>query len=88
MEHRTKRDIALINLVADFESKYEHGNVEYLEEKKLYQLINYYEEEHQLDKALDVVDLALDQFSYRSDFYILKARILLCMNEIDECMAA
>jgi tetratricopeptide (TPR) repeat protein len=86
MEHRTKRDIALINLVAEFESKYEHGNVEYLEEKKLYQLINYYEEEHQLDKALDVVDLALDQFSYRSDFYILKARILLCMNEIDECM--
>jgi tetratricopeptide (TPR) repeat protein len=86
MEQRTKRDIALINLVAEFEAKYELGAIEYLEEKKLYQLIAYYEEEHQLDKALDVVDLALDQFSYRSDFYILKARILLFMHSIDECI--
>jgi len=86
MEHRTKRDLALINLVSNFESKYEKGHIEYLEEKTLYQLINYYEEERQFEKAIDVVELALEQFKYRSDFYILKARILLNQGNIRECL--
>ena len=86
MEHRTKRDLALMNLITDFEAKYEKGHIEYLEEKTFYQLISYYEEESQLDKALDVVELALEQFKYRSDFYILKARILLYQGNIQECL--
>lgn len=86
MEHRTKRDLALINLVSEFETKYENGHIEYLEEKTYFQLIHYYEEETQLEKALDVVELALDQFRYRSDFYILKARILLQQGNIEDCI--
>ena len=86
MEHRTKRDLALINLVTEFEAKYEKGHIEYLEEKTFYQLISYYEEENQFDKALDVVELALEQFKYRSDFYILKARILLYQGDIQKCL--
>ena len=86
MEHRTKRDLALINLVSNFEANYERGHIEYLEEKTLYQLINYYEEESQYDKAIDVVELALEQFKYRSDFYILKARIFLNQGKVSECL--
>lgn len=86
MEQRTKRDLALINLVSEFESKYESGKIQYLEEKVFYQLIRYYEEENQLPKALDVVDLALEQFKYRSEFYISKARILFSLNELELCL--
>jgi tetratricopeptide (TPR) repeat protein len=86
MEHRTKRDLALINLVTEFEAKYEKGHIEYLEEKIFYQLISYYEGERELDKAIDVVELALEQFKYRSDFYILKARILLNQGRIEDCL--
>lgn len=86
MEQRTKRDLTLMNLVSDFEAKYESGKVDYLQEKTLFQLISYYEEERQLEKALDVVEIALEQFKYRSDFYILKARILLYQDDIEQCI--
>jgi tetratricopeptide (TPR) repeat protein len=77
MEHRTKRDILLINLVSEFEDMFEKGTTSYLEEKEFYQLIEYYESEYQLDKALDVVDLAIEQFEYRVEFYLIKVRLLL-----------
>ncbi|MBK8109758.1 MAG: hypothetical protein IPK46_05155 [Saprospiraceae bacterium] len=68
MEHKIKRDLQLINLVSDFESKFEQGNIDYVEEKTIYQLIEYYESEFQIEKAMEVVDVALEQFPYRSDF--------------------
>ncbi|MBK9254706.1 MAG: hypothetical protein IPM42_04400 [Saprospiraceae bacterium] len=84
MEHKTKRDLALINLIADFETKYEQGEIGYMQEKIYLQLIEYYEDEYLLDKALEVVNIALEQYQYRSEFYIIKARLLLCSNKIDE----
>ncbi|HMQ07463.1 MAG TPA: CDC27 family protein [Saprospiraceae bacterium] len=86
MEQRTKRDLAIINLVSEFESQYENGSVQYLDEKAYYQLIRYYEEESQWSKALDVVNLALNQFKYRSDFYLFKAKILFALNENEQCL--
>lgn len=77
MEHRTKRDLILINLVSEYEDMFESGNITYLGEKDYYQLIEYYESEYLLDKALDVVDLAIEQFAYRVDFYLIKVRLHL-----------
>lgn len=87
MEHRTKRDIALINLVSNFESSFETGNVEYLDEKSYNQLVEYYEEEHNYEKALNVVSMALLQYEYRSDFYIAMARLLLKCHKIEESLS-
>ena len=86
MEHKIKRDLQLINLVSDFETKFEQGNIDYVEEKTIYQLIEYYESEFQIEKAMEVVDVALEQFPYRSDFYLIKARLFLADNKIDLCL--
>lgn len=77
MEHRTKRDHKLIHLVSEFEAMSENGSPAYLDEKTFYQLISYYEDEYLIDKALEVVDMALDQYQYRAEFYITKAKLLL-----------
>ena len=47
---QNKRDLQLINLVSDFETKFEQGNIDYVEEKTIYQLIEYYESEFQIEK--------------------------------------
>jgi tetratricopeptide (TPR) repeat protein len=77
MEHRTKRDHSLINLVSNFEDMSQKGIFTYLDEKSIYQLISYYENENLVDKALEVVDFAIEQYRYRSEFYTVKARLLL-----------
>ncbi len=86
MEHRIRRDSALISLVSEFETNYENGNIEYLSDKTFFRLIGYYEGEQEFDKALDVAKIALEQFKYRSDFYIIMARILLKVNAIEDCL--
>ena len=54
MEQRTKRDSALISLVSEFEANFENGNIEYLNEKSFFQLIRFYEDGREYEKALDV----------------------------------
>ncbi len=87
MEHRTKRDLSLMNLVAEFEKDTVDGNQKYLRERDCNQLINFYEEELQFDKALDVVDIALSHFEYRSEFFIAKSRILLRTGKVNDSLA-
>ena len=84
MEHRTRRDLKLLNLISDFEHKFDQGILDYMDEKTLNQLIDYYEGELNFDKALEVVNIALEQYKYRSDFYIVKARILINDNKFDQ----
>ena len=86
MEQRTKRDSALISLVSEFEANFENGNIEYLNEKSFFQLIRYYEDDREHEKALDVAKLALEQYRYRSDFYIVLCRLYLKLNKIEDCL--
>ena len=88
MENKIKRDSALINLVSDFESKFDQGEVGYLDEKVYLQLLEYYEDEYLFEKALEVADIAIDQYKYRSEFYIIKSRLLLNSNKINDCLVA
>jgi len=88
MENKIKRDSALINLVSDFESKFDQGEVGYMDEKVYLQLLEYYEDEYLFEKALEVADIAIDQYKYRSEFYIIKSRILLNSNKINDCLVA
>jgi tetratricopeptide (TPR) repeat protein len=86
MENKIKRDPSLINLVTDFETKYENGDVGYLDEKVFIKLIGYYEDEFLLEKAIEIVDCAIEQYKFRSDFYIIKARLLLSTNKGQLCL--
>jgi len=86
MDNKIKRDVSLINLVSDFENDFDNGNVGYLDEKSFYQILDYYEDEYCFDRALEVVDIAIDQYKYRSEFYIIKARLQLNSQKVSDCI--
>jgi len=66
--------------MSDFETNFEKGHDVFYSEKTYLEIIRYYEEELQYDKAIEVSDIALNQFSFRPDFYIIKARLLFQSN--------
>ncbi len=86
MENRTKRDVSFLNLVTDFETNFEQGNSIIYEEKTFLEIIRFYEEELQYDKAIEVADIAIGQYSFRSEFYIIKARLLFQTNFHEEAL--
>ena len=86
MDQRTKRDLALINLVSEFEIMTQEGNMTFLEERDFFSLINYYEGEYHLDRAIEVVDYALEQYKYRVEFYIAKIKLLILDNRAEEAI--
>ena len=86
MENRTKRDLSFLNRVSDFEANFEKGIKVNYEEKTFLEIIRFYEEELQYGKALEVADIALTQYPYRSDFYIIKARLLFQTNFHQEAL--
>ncbi len=83
MEHRTKPTKRLIALVSEFERDLEQGNQRFLKEKSYLQIVEYYGSIGDLDKALEVVDAAIEQHSYRSEFYILKAKLLIRTGDLN-----
>ncbi len=86
MEQRTQRDLAIISLVSDYEEMISNGEQLYLTEKSFSDIIDYYQNENQVNRALSVSDLAIQQFSFRSEFYIKKAKILQKLNRPKECL--
>lgn len=59
-----------------------------MDEKVYLQLLEYYEDEYLFEKALEVADFAIEQYKYRSEFYIIKSRLLLNSNKINDCLVA
>lgn len=86
MEQRIKRDRRLVSLVNEFEAMSETGNLTYLNEKTFNQLISYYQGEFLIDKALEVVDMAMSQFQYRVEFYVTKAKLLIRDQQFNEAL--
>lgn len=76
----------LVSLANDFEAMLEKDSVCYLEEKVFFQLIQYYEQQFLIEKALEVIDFACDQYPYRSEFHIVKARLLLYIAKYKEAL--
>ncbi len=81
MEQRTKRNSFIVDLVQSYENSQDKGGFVLTEEKVL-DLIYYYEAERNIDKALEVVNLAIRKFNYQVEFYLLKARFLILKNKI------
>ena len=59
-----------------------------MDEKTFFQIIGFYEKQYLIDKALEVVDFAIEQFSYRSEFLIHKAKLLIILNKYKEAIYA
>ncbi len=84
MEQRAKRSSTIHELVHNFETSFSKGELPVSNEENLLNIISYYEREKEVDKALDVVNLAIEQFKYQVDFYLAKTRLLLKKNKIKE----
>lgn len=68
---------ALLDLVAEYESLTERETAPFLDAKAYEQLIDFYEEEDQLDRALEVVEHATAHHPFSVDFYLKKAHLLI-----------
>ena len=69
-------------LVSEYEAMSQKGTVGFLEEKVFLQLIDYYQDQLQIDRALEVVDHAITQYKFSADFHIRKAQLLIeCRQE-------
>lgn len=84
---KTKRDQALYELIAEYEQSSRQGLSLFLGEHAFLQLLDYYEEEEQLEKAVEVAERAISQHVYSPDFYLRKAYLLLRSNREDQALS-
>jgi tetratricopeptide (TPR) repeat protein len=84
MEYSPNQKETLSELLSEFEAMSQHGFNALLEENDFIRLIRYFENELQIDKAIDVIDYALEMFAYSVDFYTRKADLLLKVNKLEE----
>ena len=76
-QHNYKNKHAIAGLISEYEAMSQKGTVGFLEEKAFNQLIEYYTNQSKIDRALEVVDHALSQYSLSPNFYIKKAQLLM-----------
>jgi len=86
MAKRRKRETSLQNLVTNFEMMKTNGTVTFNEERSYHDLIEFFQTETQYQKAIEVVDYALTQFQFRSDFYFIKSKILFEQRSYQESL--
>ncbi|HPG07963.1 MAG TPA: tetratricopeptide repeat protein [Saprospiraceae bacterium] len=84
MEQRTKLNEAIIELVHQFESNDPRGEIRFLGEERILDIINYYEQDEQWEKAMEVVEIAIGKHKYQVEFYLAKGRLLLRMGDLEE----
>ncbi len=77
MDSRIKLSPTLLSLISEYEQQLDQGKSIYLDDKEYHDIISFYENEQELDRALDAIEKAIRQYEYRSDFLNLKARILI-----------
>lgn len=73
-----------MTLIADYERQQEQGSHVYLTDHEFQQIIDFYDVECDYDRALETIDRAISQFSYRSTFLCQKARIFIKKGLINE----
>ncbi|HQW13095.1 MAG TPA: tetratricopeptide repeat protein [Saprospiraceae bacterium] len=77
---KTKTNI-LDHLISDFESTSQGQHISTLSAKDFDDLILYYELEFIFDKALEVVEVALEHLGHQNDLLLKKARILVLLKD-------
>lgn len=86
MDSRTRISPTLRSLIDDYELNEEEGNTFYLNDKEYLQIISFYENENEYGQAIGVIDKAINQYSFRSDFLIMKARVLIKQGLMDDAL--
>lgn len=76
-ENLNKITTTLNNLVSHYEGLIRKGQVGSYNKEEYLQLVNFYISNSNIEKALDIVDIAIEQYKYISKFYIIKSKLLL-----------
>lgn len=72
---------AIFNLISTYEEMLETNQVNFANHTPYQVLVDYYERECLLDRALEVVESAINQFGYDTTFFLRKAELLLQKKE-------
>ena len=86
MDSRTKLSPTLLSLISEYERYQTDKRPLYLTEKEYHQIIAFYEDDNELESAIDVIDRAMHRYPYRPDFLNVKARILIKLGKMSEAM--
>ncbi|MEE9372790.1 MAG: tetratricopeptide repeat protein [Saprospiraceae bacterium] len=85
MTERTRLSPSLLNLITDFEQSLTDGRIDTaLDESAYQQIVEYYESEKRLDRAIEVVDRAINQFQSNIGFYTQKTHLLVKSRRFDD----
>ena len=84
MNKRKTHNYPLNLIVSEFEEKMDNGVVDYMNENTLFQLIDYYDQDFRMNHALEVVDIAKQQYPFNPEFYVIEARLLIKENKFEE----
>ena len=77
MNENNQNTQLLQNLVCDFEALFLRGEFRTFNKEEFEQLIKYYRSNNNIDKALEITELAIEQYQYITDFYMMKSELLL-----------
>src|SRR5690606_14578048 len=81
-------DFNVKELILQYEGMLANGNVVFLDQDAFQDLIDYYEDQIQYPKALEVIEHALVQYPFSAIFQIRKAQLLLEEDQLDAASAA
>lgn len=84
MEHNPNGKNTLIQLIHEYEALSQRNDIARFEEKSLLKLADFFEEELRNDKALEVLDFAMESFPFSVEFYLKKIHLLLNYQSIDK----
>ena len=84
MTERTRLSPSLLNLITDFEQSLSDGINTALNERAYAQIVEYYESENRLDRALEVVDRAINQYKSNLGFQKQKINLLIKSRRFDD----
>lgn len=77
----------VFDLISRYEDMLERGQVVMPDEESYHRLIDYYEQQCLLERALEVIEYALLQYERVTDFYLRKAELLLEGEQAVQAMA-
>ncbi len=86
MENKYQDDHSLTQWVNEFEILTQQGEKTSFEIRIYQKLVEYYQNDGDLKKAVEVAESALQQYGYRVDFYLVKSRLLLSQKQPMEAM--
>lgn len=78
---------AVFHLISKLEDMIDKGGVFFPNEGQYLDLINYYEGEYLFDRALEVIDFAILQYSLSLEFYLRRAELLLQASQSEQALA-